>query len=164
MPWKRRSSSSACPPRGAPSSTAGSTSTTGATAPPAAWRLRRILARSTPTPIRPGAFAARYQAPFGDQAGLRAALPDPVAKRPPSFCTGCPERPVFSAMKILKARDPSIGDTHVAHDIGCSTFSTQAPFNAGHAVLGYGIGLASGSAVGPLLGKRTIAVMGDGGL
>jgi indolepyruvate ferredoxin oxidoreductase alpha subunit len=94
---------------------------------------------------------------------VRAALPEPVAKRPPSFCTGCPERPVFSAMKILKAHDPAIGDTHVAHDIGCSTFSTQAPFNVGNSVLGYGMGLASDSAVAPLFGKRTIAVMGDGG-
>jgi indolepyruvate ferredoxin oxidoreductase alpha subunit len=66
-------------------------------------------------------------------------------------------------MKILKAHDPSIGDTHVAHDIGCSTFSTQAPFNVGNSVLGYGMGLASASAVAPLFGKRVVSVMGDGG-
>jgi len=66
-------------------------------------------------------------------------LPEPVAKRPPSFCTGCPERPVFSALKILRQREPEIGDTHVAADIGCSTFSTQAPFNVGNSVLGYGM-------------------------
>ena len=125
--------------------------------------LRRFLAASPTTTIVPGAVEAQYQATFGHQAGIRAALPDPVAKRPPSFCTGCPERPVFSAMKILKAQDPSIGDTHVAHDIGCSTFSTQAPFNVGNSVLGYGMGLASDSAVAPLFGKRTISVMGDGG-
>ena len=49
--------------------------------------------------------------------------PQPIAKRPPSFCTGCPERPVFSAMKILRRRTPAIGDTHVSADIGCNTFS-----------------------------------------
>jgi indolepyruvate ferredoxin oxidoreductase alpha subunit len=125
--------------------------------------LRRFLAASPTAAIVPGAVEARYEALFGHQAGVRAALPEPVAKRPPSFCTGCPERPVFSAMKILKAHDPAIGDTHVAHDIGCSTFSTQAPFNVGNSVLGYGMGLASDSAVAPLFGKRTIAVMGDGG-
>jgi indolepyruvate ferredoxin oxidoreductase alpha subunit len=125
--------------------------------------LRRFLAASPTPAIVPGAVEARYQALFGHQAGVRAALPEPVAKRPPSFCTGCPERPVFSAMKILKTQEPSIGDTHVAHDIGCSTFSTQAPFNVGNSVLGYGMGLASGSAVAPLFGKRTMAVMGDGG-
>jgi indolepyruvate ferredoxin oxidoreductase alpha subunit len=125
--------------------------------------LRRFLAAAPTAAIAPDAVEARYQALFSHQAGVRAALPEPVAKRPPSFCTGCPERPVFSAMKILKAQDPSVGDTHVAHDIGCSTFSTQAPFNVGNSVLGYGMGLASGSAVAPLFGKRTIAVMGDGG-
>jgi indolepyruvate ferredoxin oxidoreductase alpha subunit len=125
--------------------------------------LRRFLAASPSAAIAPGAVEARYQALVGHQAGVRAALPEPVAKRPPSFCTGCPERPVFSAMKILRAQDPAVGDTHVAHDIGCSTFSTQAPFNVGNSVLGYGMGLASGSAVAPLFGKRTMAVMGDGG-
>ena len=70
---------------------------------------------------------------------------------------------MFSALKILRSREPEIGDTHVAADIGCSTFSTQAPFNVGNSVLGYGMGLASSSAVSPLFGKRTISVMGDGG-
>jgi indolepyruvate ferredoxin oxidoreductase alpha subunit len=84
-------------------------------------------------------------------------LREPVAKRPPSFCTGCPERPVFSALKILRQREPAIGDTHVAADIGCSTFSTQAPFHVGNSVLGYGMGLASSSAVSPLFAKRRSA-------
>ncbi len=76
---------------------------------------------------------------------------------------GLPGAAVFSALKILRQREPAIGDTHVAADIGCSTFSTQAPFNVGNSVLGYGMGLASSSAVSPLFGKRTISVMGDGG-
>jgi indolepyruvate ferredoxin oxidoreductase alpha subunit len=109
------------------------------------------------------ALRDRSHALAAHQEGIRRALPQPVAKRPPSFCTGCPERPVFSAMKILREREPAVGDTHVAHDIGCTTFSTQAPFNVGNTVLGYGMGLASSSAVAPLFGKRTIAVMGDGG-
>jgi hypothetical protein len=46
-------------------------------------------------------------------------------------------------LKILRQRGPVIGDTHVAADIGCSTFSTQAPFNVGNSVLGYGMGLSS---------------------
>ena len=66
-------------------------------------------------------------------------------------------------MKILRSKDPSVGDTHVAADIGCTTFSTQAPFNVGNTVLGYGMGLASAGAVAPLFGKRVISVMGDGG-
>jgi indolepyruvate ferredoxin oxidoreductase alpha subunit len=105
----------------------------------------------------------RYRALTAHREKVGDVLPEPVAKRPPSFCTGCPERPVFSALKILRTREPEIGDTHVAADIGCSTFSTQAPFNVGNSVLGYGMGLASSSAVSPLFGKRTISVMGDGG-
>src|SRR5204862_6592200 len=86
-----------------------------------------------------------------------------VATRPPSCCRGCPERPGCSVMKILRQREPEIGATHVSADIGCSTFSTQAPFNVGNSVLGYGMGLASASAVAPLCGKRTVSVLGDGG-
>jgi indolepyruvate ferredoxin oxidoreductase, alpha subunit len=125
--------------------------------------LRKFFTAAT-SPSVPGAHVEeRYRALTAHQAGIRAVLPTPVAKRPPTFCTGCPERPVFSAMKILRAREPAIGDTHVAADIGCHTFSTQAPFNVGNSVLGYGMGLASASAVAPLFAKRVVSVMGDGG-
>jgi indolepyruvate ferredoxin oxidoreductase alpha subunit len=125
--------------------------------------LRRFLTGARTTTVPVAGVEARYTALFGHQQQVRAALPQPIAKRPPTFCTGCPERPVFSAMKILRAQEPSVGDTHVAADIGCHTFSTQAPFNVGNSVLGYGMGLASSSAVAPLFGKRVISVMGDGG-
>ncbi len=80
--------------------------------------------------------------------------------RPPGFCVGCPERPVFSAMKVL---EKDTGPFHVSADIGCHLFSTLPPFNIGNTVLGYGLGLASNSAVHPMFGKRTLTVMGDGG-
>ncbi len=92
------------------------------------------------------------------QAAARLGAPTPA--RPPSFCTGCPERPVFSAMKIV---EKELGPTHVAADIGCHTFSTLPPFDIGNTVLGYGLGLASAAGVAPNFGKRTISVMGDGG-
>jgi indolepyruvate ferredoxin oxidoreductase alpha subunit len=125
--------------------------------------LRKFLVSANPTAPSTSAIEDRYAALTAHRETVRAALPEPISKRPPSFCTGCPERPVFSAMKILKAHDPSVGDTHVSADIGCHTFSTQAPFNVGNSVLGYGMGLASSSAVAPLFGKRVISVMGDGG-
>jgi len=84
----------------------------------------------------------------------------PLPPRPPGFCVGCPERPVFSAMKLLERET---GRFHVSADIGCHTFSTLPPFNIGNTVLGYGLGLASNSAVGPLFGRRTVTIMGDGG-
>jgi indolepyruvate ferredoxin oxidoreductase alpha subunit len=83
-----------------------------------------------------------------------------LPQRPPGFCVGCPERPVFSAMKIIE-RDT--GKFHLSADIGCHLFSTLPPFNIGNTVLGYGLGLASNSAVNPMFGKRTVTMMGDGG-
>ena len=80
--------------------------------------------------------------------------------RPPGFCVGCPERPVFAAMKLV---EKEVGKYHVSADIGCHTFSTLPPFNIGHTVLGYGLGLASNSAVHPMFGRRTVTIMGDGG-
>jgi indolepyruvate ferredoxin oxidoreductase alpha subunit len=87
---------------------------------------------------------------------LLAGLP----QRPPGFCVGCPERPVFSAMKVLEKES---GKFHLSGDIGCHTFSSLPPFNIGNTVLGYGLGLASNSAVHPAFGKRTVTMMGDGG-
>jgi indolepyruvate ferredoxin oxidoreductase alpha subunit len=83
-----------------------------------------------------------------------------LPQRPPGFCVGCPERPVFSAMKVLEKDG---GKFHLSADIGCHLFSTLPPFNLGNTVLGYGLGLASNSAVHPMFGKRTVTMMGDGG-
>ncbi len=84
----------------------------------------------------------------------------PVPPRAPTFCTGCPERPVFTAIKLVERE---LGKTHISCDIGCHTFSALAPFNLGQTVLGYGLGLASSAGIGPNFGKRTISIMGDGG-
>src|ERR687887_358179 len=89
-------------------------------------------------------------------AQLLGALP----QRPPGFCVGCPERPVFSAMKLL---EKDAGKFHLSADIGCHLFSTLPPFNIGNTVLGYGLGLASNSAVHPAMARRTVTMMGDGG-
>jgi indolepyruvate ferredoxin oxidoreductase alpha subunit len=89
-------------------------------------------------------------------AQLLGALP----QRPPSFCVGCPERPVFSAMKLV-AQD--IGRPHVSMDVGCHAFASFEPFSQGNTLLGYGMSLASAAGVAPLQAKRPVAVMGDGG-
>ncbi|MBK8908128.1 MAG: indolepyruvate ferredoxin oxidoreductase subunit alpha [Rhodospirillales bacterium] len=90
----------------------------------------------------------------------RAMLETPPPPRPPGFCTGCPERPVFTALKLLQRER---GPLHISSDIGCNTFATLPPFNMGSTVLGYGMSLASGGAVGPALNQSSVAVMGDGG-
>jgi indolepyruvate ferredoxin oxidoreductase alpha subunit len=89
-----------------------------------------------------------------------ALLGEPLPTRPPGFCVGCPERPVFAAMKLV---EKELGPYHVSADIGCHLFSTLPPFNIGHTVLGYGLGLASNSAVNPMFGRRSVTIMGDGG-
>jgi indolepyruvate ferredoxin oxidoreductase alpha subunit len=87
---------------------------------------------------------------------LLGALP----ARPPTFCVGCPERPVFSAMKLV-AKD--IGRPHVSMDVGCHAFASFEPFSQGNTLLGYGMSLAAAAGVAPMQAKRAVAVMGDGG-
>jgi len=96
----------------------------------------------------------------GARAQARTLLGAPVPPRPPGFCTGCPERPVFSALKLVE-RD--LGPRHVAADIGCHSFAMFEPFGIGHSIAGYGLGLASAAAVAPGSAQRPLATVGDGG-
>ncbi len=94
------------------------------------------------------------------RAAVTQQLAQPLPPRPPQFCVGCPERPVFSAIKQAQA---NVGTVHYAADIGCHSFATFEPFGFGHTILGYGMSLASRAGVSPMLGRRAMAVMGDGG-
>ncbi|MGH8778419.1 thiamine pyrophosphate-dependent enzyme [Paraburkholderia sp.] len=87
-------------------------------------------------------------------------LDEHVHARPPGFCTGCPERPIFTAMKLVERE---LGPHHVSADIGCHLFSILPPFNLGATTMGYGLGGASAAALNAPDSKRAIAVMGDGG-
>ena len=91
---------------------------------------------------------------------LVQALARTVPARPPSFCTGCPERPIFSAMTLVQKE---LGQHHIACDIGCHLFSINPPFNLGATTMGYGLGPSSASAFNVPAKKRAISVMGDGG-
>jgi indolepyruvate ferredoxin oxidoreductase, alpha subunit len=88
------------------------------------------------------------------------ALATVVPPRPPGFCTGCPERPIFAAMKLV---ENELGQHHVSADIGCHLFSILPPFNIGATTMGYGLGPAAASAFNVKSDKRVISVMGDGG-
>jgi indolepyruvate ferredoxin oxidoreductase, alpha subunit len=96
------------------------------------------------------------ETPLIPAARLAALVPP----RPSGLCTGCPERPFFSAMKLLQRE---IGPLHISADIGCHSFATLPPFNMGNSIMGYGLGAAGASAFGTDGGKRAVAVMGDGG-
>lgn len=118
-----------------------------------------FLAEAKPAGLDTDAVAARSAKIFAHMPAAAASLRD-LPPRPPTFCTGCPERPVFSAIKLAQRE---VGPTHISADIGCHAFATFQPFNMGNSILGYGMSLASAAAVGPNMEKRPIAVMGDGG-
>jgi len=90
----------------------------------------------------------------------RDLLVEPVPARPPNFCTGCPERPVFAAVKLVERE---VGRLHISTDIGCHSFATFEPFSLGNSILGYGMSMASSAAVKNFSARRPLAIMGDGG-
>ena len=110
----------------------------------------------------PAALAAPVAVPL--PAARTAALAPALPPRPPGLCVGCPERPIFSALKLVERE---LGEHHVAADIGCHLFSSMPPFQIGATTMGYGLGASSASAfnAGGQLGasKKAIAFMGDGG-
>ena len=82
----------------------------------------------------------RKQPPIPDPVPCRAsvkALAKVVPPRPPGFCIGCPERPIFAAMKLV---EQELGPHHIAGDIGCHLFAILPPFNIGATTMGYGLG------------------------
>ncbi|WP_108895245.1 thiamine pyrophosphate-dependent enzyme [Palleronia abyssalis] len=87
-------------------------------------------------------------------------LSEVVPGRPPGFCTGCPERPIFAAMKLV---EEEMGPHQISADIGCHLFSIMPPFEIGGTTMGYGLGPASNAAFDGGGEKRPISIMGDGG-
>jgi len=107
-------------------------------------------ARELPAVVKPAA-----------KSEMLPVLQSQVQPRPPSFCTGCPERPIFTGLKLAERE---LGPHHVASDIGCHLFSILPPFNIGAHTMGYGLGWASAAAFNTEeTSKRTISFMGDGG-
>ena len=94
------------------------------------------------------------------RADVARTLGAPLPARPPSMCVGCPERPVFSALKLAQQ---DVGNVHISGDIGCHALATFEPFSFGHSILGYGMSLASRAGVSPMMSRRVLSIMGDGG-
>ncbi|HRO59577.1 MAG TPA: indolepyruvate ferredoxin oxidoreductase subunit alpha [Burkholderiaceae bacterium] len=94
------------------------------------------------------------------RAQAAEALGGAVPPRPPNFCIGCPERPVFAALKLVQRE---VGPMHISADIGCHSFATFEPFSFGNSILGYGMSLASSAGVSSFSARRPLAIMGDGG-
>jgi len=113
-----------------------------------------FLARFDPDWVPP-------QDPFYSISALVAGLEPHVPARPPGLCTGCPERPVFTSLKMMQKE---LGDFHISGDIGCHLFSILPPFNMGNTTMGYGLGTAGAAAFNSSASsKPPISIMGDGG-
>jgi indolepyruvate ferredoxin oxidoreductase alpha subunit len=122
--------------------------------------LRKFIAAHRPDLLADGRAPAALPLASDRLAKARQAVAGQVHGRPPSFCTGCPERPIFTAMKLVERE---LGPHHVSCDIGCHLFSVLPPFNLGNSTMGYGLGGAGAAAFNAVAGKRAIALIGDGG-
>jgi len=126
--------------------------------------LARFVRQVEPALLEGRALPVAAQAQSLPAIRESAAVHDALAQvhgRPPSFCTGCPERPIFTAIKLLERE---LGPHHVSCDIGCHLFSILPPFDIGATTMGYGLGWAGAAAFNtPETDKRTLAIMGDGG-
>lgn len=107
----------------------------------------------------PQMLPALVRAPNED----RPQIPDlskTVPIRPPGFCTGCPERPIFAAMKLVQKET---GKLQISADIGCHLFGSLPPFEIGGATMGYGLGPAANAAFDGGGERRPVSIIGDGG-
>ena len=107
----------------------------------------------------PEMLPATVRAPNDD----RPKLPDltkVVPIRPPGFCTGCPERPIFASLKLV---EQELGKHQISADIGCHLFGSLPPFEIGGATMGYGLGPAANGAFDGGGKTRPISIIGDGG-
>ena len=107
----------------------------------------------------PGYLPAQRLAPNAEQPPI-PDLSKTVPIRPPGFCTGCPERPIFAALKLAQGE---LGKHQITGDIGCHLFACLPPFEIGGATMGYGLGPASNAAFDGGGEKRAISILGDGG-
>ena len=82
--------------------------------------LAAFLQEAGPKGIDADTIAEKARGLIAHKAKAAAAL-GPLPPRPPAFCTGCPERPVFSAIKLMQRE---LGPTHISADIGCHSFAT----------------------------------------
>jgi indolepyruvate ferredoxin oxidoreductase, alpha subunit len=125
--------------------------------------LAKFIERYLNTPATAEALASAQRWLADNQArraGTAQQLAAPLPPRPPGMCIGCPERPVFSALKLAQQ---DVGPVHIAADIGCHALGTFEPFSFGHSILGYGMSLASRAGVSPMMQRRVLSIMGDGG-
>ena len=93
---------------------------------------------------------------------INKEIVDHFIPRSPSFCTGCPERPVFSAIKKVEEERNERFVRLI--DIGCYTMAKLPPFQMSDSCTGMGSSLDVSMGMTNLYNKNIIAVFGDGTL
>src|SRR5262245_27504591 len=81
--------------------------------------LAGFLAETHPAGLDTWTVAAKARALVAHKGAAASAVGE-LPPRPPSFCTGCPERPVFSAIKLAQRE---LGPTHISADLGRHAFA-----------------------------------------
>ncbi|MDG1008877.1 MAG: indolepyruvate ferredoxin oxidoreductase subunit alpha [Amylibacter sp.] len=109
--------------------------------------------------VAPQMLSDKVRAP-NQEAPTIPDLSQTVPIRPPGFCTGCPERPIFAGMKLV---EQELGKHQITGDIGCHLFGSLPPFEIGGATMGYGLGPAANAAFDGGGERRAISMLGDGG-
>jgi indolepyruvate ferredoxin oxidoreductase alpha subunit len=102
--------------------------------------------------LTPGAVRRAFGLPDPPLREAEESLPP----RPPLMCPGCPHRPVFNALRKLRAV--------VTGDIGCYTLGALAPLSAMDSCvcMGASIGMGHGMELAGGVEKRpVVAVIGD---
>ncbi len=72
--------------------------------------LAAFLQATKPAGLDADTLAEKARGLVAHKPKAAAAL-GPLPPRPPAFCTGCPERPVFSAIKLMQRE---LGPTHIS--------------------------------------------------
>jgi indolepyruvate ferredoxin oxidoreductase alpha subunit len=76
--------------------------------------------------------------------------------RPPALCPGCPHRGAYLAVRSVFAEEGIY-----FNDIGCYTLGYGPPLESADAVLAMGSSIAMASAASRVLGRKTLAFIGD---
>lgn len=121
--------------------------------------LGDFLAKHSYSETKSGFVKERFETIEEHKKNASSFLKQAVSRRNPVFCTGCPERPIFTAIKIL---EEEYGKSYYAADIGCYSMSAMPPFNMSNSITGMGVGLSSAGAISRMSDKRVISFMGDG--
>jgi indolepyruvate ferredoxin oxidoreductase alpha subunit len=121
--------------------------------------LRALGIEVEPLPLLPSAgelSPGAIRSAFGLRGPSLRQADVSVPPRPPLMCPGCPHRPVFHALKKIRAV--------VTGDIGCYTLGALRPLAAMDTCvdMGASIGMAHGAEIaGGLGGRPIVAVIGD---